>query len=192
MTTETGESNQRLDARRNREQVIEAALGLLARNPDASMQEVADASRVGRTTVYRHFQTKDELISALLRQSVEHTWREAQVVFERGEPLAETLAKLSRAMVAIGVRYRFMLNYSTLVSADLKTSRHTVDSPIRAYFLACQERGEIRDDLPIQWIMSSYQALSLVAMQDLAAGFDDEEEAARLLGESLAAILVKR
>ena len=192
MSTEAGEPQQRLDARRNREQVIEAALVLLASNPDASMQDVADASQVGRTTVYRNFQTKDELISALLRHSVEHTWREAQAVIERGEPLARTLADLSRAMVAIGVRYRFMLSYSTLVSADLETSRQTEGSPIRSYFLACQERGEIRDDLPIQWIISCYQALSLVAMQDLAAGFDDEEETARLLGESLAAILAKR
>ena len=56
----------RVDARRNREAVIQAARELMgAEGLDSQMTEIARAAGVGVGTVYRHFPTKDELIEAL-------------------------------------------------------------------------------------------------------------------------------
>ena len=56
----------RADARRNRRAVIAAAKKLFAdQGLDAQMPDVANRAKVGVGTVYRHFPTKDELISAL-------------------------------------------------------------------------------------------------------------------------------
>lgn len=45
----------------------------------------------------------------------------------------------------------------------------------------------MRADLPLHWVMSSFQALSLVAMQDLASGRESRDRTAELLAESVLA-----
>lgn len=185
-------SPQRTDALRNREAVLDAALDLLAVDPGASMQDIADASELGRSTVYRHFPTRDELFAALQGVAVEHARQEAEQVFESGEPFEATVRALSATMLETGIRYRFMLSTEIAVSRELQVARRRPDSPIRTYFEECQERGEIRDDLPVDWIMSSFQALSLVAMEDHRDGRRTFEDAIGCLAESLIGMLSPR
>ena len=59
----------RADARRNREAVLAAAKKLFAEEGlDAQMPDIAKAAKVGVGTVYRHFPTKDDLITALAQE----------------------------------------------------------------------------------------------------------------------------
>ena len=60
-----GDEPRRQDARRNRELILQAAQRELGRDPAASMEEVAGAAGVGRSTLYRHFHTRDDLLAAL-------------------------------------------------------------------------------------------------------------------------------
>jgi AcrR family transcriptional regulator len=184
------ERAKRGDARRNREAVIEAAIELLAKEPDASMKEIADASELGRTTVYRHFSTRDDLFREMLGQALTHTWGVAEGIFAKDERVEPTLRELSGQLVEIGARYRFLLGYRG--APALQDSRTSTENPIKAYFEGAQARGEIRSEVPLHWVMSSFQALSLVAMQDLAAGMQSQEETAALLADSLIALLVSR
>jgi serine phosphatase RsbU (regulator of sigma subunit) len=55
----------RSDARENREALLAAAGRLLAHSPTASLAEVAGAAGVSRSTLYRHFSGREELIAAL-------------------------------------------------------------------------------------------------------------------------------
>ncbi len=56
----------RADARRNRERVLTAARAVFAeQGRDAQMDDVARRADVGVGTVYRHFPTKDALVTAL-------------------------------------------------------------------------------------------------------------------------------
>ncbi|MCL2582259.1 MAG: TetR/AcrR family transcriptional regulator [Streptosporangiales bacterium] len=64
-TRETPEAL-RADARRNREQIIEAARALFIRiGPDVPMEEIARAAGVGVGTLYRRFPDRGELIQAV-------------------------------------------------------------------------------------------------------------------------------
>jgi AcrR family transcriptional regulator len=177
----------REDARRNRLAVIDGAIDLLARNPDASMQEIADASGLGRTTVYRHFPTRDDLFAALLDRALAQSWEVANEVFARDLPFEATVRELCAALVDAGVGYRFLLSYGN--PPALETSRTAAENPIMGWFRAAKDRGEIRADLPLHWVMSCFQALALVAMQDYAAGRQGRERTAELLSESVLALL---
>ncbi|HZG49948.1 MAG TPA: PP2C family protein-serine/threonine phosphatase [Thermoleophilaceae bacterium] len=55
----------RADALRNRERILEAASTLLAQSPSATFAEIAAAAGVSRSTLYRRFADRDELIAAL-------------------------------------------------------------------------------------------------------------------------------
>src|SRR6266487_3217645 len=76
----------RADARRNREAVIAAAKVLFAdQGLDAQMPDVAKAAKVGVGTVYRHFQTKDDLIAALVAERFERLAQKAREGLESGD-----------------------------------------------------------------------------------------------------------
>jgi AcrR family transcriptional regulator len=55
----------RADARRSRQRILDAAAELLARDPRATMADIAVAAGVGRSTLHRHFATRVELGRAL-------------------------------------------------------------------------------------------------------------------------------
>ena len=59
----------RSDAALNRAKILDAARRLLADSGDASMRSIADAAGLGRGTVHRHFQTREELMDAVRRQA---------------------------------------------------------------------------------------------------------------------------
>ena len=156
------------------------------------MKEIADASGVGRTTVYRHFSSRDELYQAMYERAVVTTWVAAEQVVERGEPVEPTLFLLAERMVEVGLGYRFLMKTAHTGSAAMQASRRSPRSPIRRYFEEAQRRGEIRADLTVGWILSMFQALCLVAMQDLMAGHQDESATTDLLAESLISLLLPR
>jgi AcrR family transcriptional regulator len=62
----------RADARRNYEALLTAARELfLEQGPDAPLDEVAKRAGVGAGTLYRHFPTRADLISAVYLQDIE-------------------------------------------------------------------------------------------------------------------------
>src|SRR3954462_5413956 len=59
---------QRSDRALNRTKLVEAARDLLARDPDAEMADIAAAAGVARSTAYRHFGTREEIVAAVRTQ----------------------------------------------------------------------------------------------------------------------------
>lgn len=53
----------REDARRNRERILRAAGRVLAQSPSASLEDIAATAGVSRSTIYRHFPCRDDLVA---------------------------------------------------------------------------------------------------------------------------------
>src|SRR4051812_21531312 len=98
----------RADARRNRNAVLEAGARLLAERPTASMQDIADASGVGRTTVYRHFPAREDLVAALIEQVAEEALHIIEEAVAADGAASEVLRRLSHDVVALGRRWSFL------------------------------------------------------------------------------------
>ena len=95
-------------SRRNREAVIEAALAILPDDPNASMATIAERSGLGRTTVYRHFPARNDLLLALFARVIDEARAVTSAVIEEGRPAAETLRALGPAIITIPDRFRFL------------------------------------------------------------------------------------
>ncbi|HWF49391.1 MAG TPA: TetR family transcriptional regulator [Solirubrobacteraceae bacterium] len=78
----------RADARRNREKIIEGARKVFAiKGASAQMEDVARVSGVGVGTVYRHFPTKEALMTELVRRTFASFIDIARAALDReGEP----------------------------------------------------------------------------------------------------------
>jgi AcrR family transcriptional regulator len=189
---EAATRTQRSDARRNREIVIESAIALLNRNPNASMAEIATASKVGRTTVYRHFPNRDDLLVALFGRVVEESRVFTAELAAEAADAEDMLRRLAPRMIDLGLRYRFLHTYRNVGQDTLDESKQQPDDPVRRYLVEAQKRGEVRSDFTPQWIASTIAALAIAALDDLYAGLVEREEAERLLAETLVAALVPR
>jgi AcrR family transcriptional regulator len=187
-TTNAGRS----DARRNREALIEAALIALAEDPHASMLDIAAAAGLGRTTVYRHFDNREELIVALFERVIGESQEATSAVIAQGAPAADTLIALGPVMVAIGERFRFLRSHLEIGAKVLASSKEVPDDPVRVFLVEARAAGELRADAPLSWMQSMMQSSAMATMDEVHAGNVDPETAGRLLGETFVAAFSRR
>src|ERR1700739_2651611 len=75
----------RTDAQRNRERILEIAKQAFTRSgADTSLDDIAKRAGVGPGTLYRHFPTREELLKAVYRNSLES-------LATAGDKFAETM-----------------------------------------------------------------------------------------------------
>lgn len=174
----------RADARRNRELVVDVAMELLARKPEAPMREIADASGVGRTTVYRHFPTRDDLLRAIFERIGDEGRSLVVAALVAGGSAEDVLRRLGVGIAGIGARYRFLEAHRELGQQTLRSKVVEEDDPLLAWIHAAHARGELAPALAPDWIQAMVSPLAIGANEELLAGRVDEAEAGRLLGET--------
>lgn len=77
----------RADARRNRERIMASARELFARHGrDAQMDDIATHSGLGMGTLYRHFSSKQALLTAMVRERFEGMVGIARAAEEIADP----------------------------------------------------------------------------------------------------------
>ncbi|MFG1606291.1 TetR/AcrR family transcriptional regulator [Actinoplanes sp. NPDC049265] len=143
----------RADARRNREQIIDAARTMFLRmGVDVPMDEIARAAGVGIGTLYRRFPDRAELIKAVSRDSL-HEMAEVARGLERDEPdPTVALRDLLRTF-----RDRYLVIVMTAVSAHafetLKDTPAVIEDRdellvvVGRLLRRCQEQGTVRPDV---------------------------------------------
>ena len=173
----------RADAERNVRAIIDAAIVLLAAEPDASMERVATAAGVGRATVYRHFASRDHLVRAILDRALQDA-RDAVVGSEPARGTApEALGRAVEALLKVADRYRLVRSVAPH-DAELRRRAEEVGAPLTAIIQRGQKEGTFRKDLTARWGAGALGAL-LQARHDpadrrrgprprrVAAGADD-------------------
>jgi len=166
----------RSDASRNHEAIVTAAIAVLADSPQASMHEIAEASGIGRTTLYRHFPDRGSLIEAILVRLIEEANAITVATLEGpGEagPLAR-LVQLGCEFAGFGNRYAF-LQYSPQL-ADLKYACKPPPSVDRDYatdyIRDAQAAGKVRADLDADWLLDVFATVIMQYVQSTGARGD--------------------
>lgn len=139
----------RADARRNQRTILQAAARLLADDPAASMQAIADAAAVSRPTVYRRFPNRDALLDAIRAAVLEEATSLMEEAAASPALAVDALGELIRGLSAVAERYPVMMDLFRMG----KEARHPPqDAPeLRAAFERLVERGRadgsLRDDV---------------------------------------------
>jgi AcrR family transcriptional regulator len=168
---------------------MEAALHVLSERPQASMRDIADASHLGRTTVYRHFATRDELVTALLDRVGTEAREAFAACVSAGGSADEVLRRIARAFVAIGERFRFLEQYPALRAERVSALADEAEQPWSAWLAEAQARGELRQDMPVPVMRALHRAMTFAIADEIALGRVRSDEAGRLYGDVLVAAL---
>ncbi|HJX61719.1 MAG TPA: TetR family transcriptional regulator [Dehalococcoidia bacterium] len=89
---------ERSDALANRQRILEAAREVFARRGlEAEVKEIAERAGVGIGTLYRHFESREGLLAALVHQAGEDLLRRMQPVLGAGEPRVAIRAMIHAA-----------------------------------------------------------------------------------------------
>ena len=180
----------RSDAERNRRRLIETAVELLTSDPDTNIQEIADASGVGRTTIYRNFEGREDLIEAALAVVIERSQQAAAgLELDPGSP-ADAIRELSALHLDLAFRFGPLIRSQDGDSATVEEAKDTDLSPTRAFLEAARERGAVRTDQPRDWQQTVMRTVPLTAIGEVEAGAIAKRDAYRLVAETLVAILV--
>lgn len=170
----------RSDASRNHEAILSAAIAVLASSPQASMHEIAEASGIGRTTLYRHFPDRGSLIEAIIVRIVREANEITRATFERpgdADPI-ERLAQLACEFASFGNRYEFLLPSPQI--AELKYACEPQSELDRQYGVdyirAAQAAGTIRDDLDAQWLLDVFGSIILQYVHSTSALIRDDPQ----------------
>jgi AcrR family transcriptional regulator len=181
MATPETSPGPRAEARRY---VLCAAARVLAEDPQASIQDIAVGSGVGRATVYRWFACREQLIEAI---HAEVAAQADEIVLSRlaGEgPALERLLRVSRDIIALGDTYRFLA-----ARGETRKARRSgaAAEALEAHIARAQRAGELRDDLPAEWLSATFTGLLATACRELSRGETTQERVAEMVGRTITA-----
>jgi AcrR family transcriptional regulator len=170
-TAEGARPRRRADAERSIARILDAAVGALAEDPDASMSEIARRAGVVRATIYVHFPTREALLNAVTERALAEV---ATVINaaepERGDP-ADALARVVAATWRTLGRYHALVAINTqLPDAELHHRHGAVFDALESLIERGQQAGAFRTDVPVAWHLSMLVALIHAASAELRAG----------------------
>lgn len=123
----------RADSVRNRGLILAAARQEIAdRGPEVGMDEIASRAEVAVGTVYRHFPSKEALVTAIVSESMEQVADDAErclALCEAGEPARGQLVAFIEALITLSAENQAVLAAMEAMGAskgtDLAEARAT-------------------------------------------------------------------
>jgi len=142
----------RADAARNRRLLLEAAAAAFAQGGiEVSAGEVARRAGVAKGTLFRHFPTKSELVSAVLADRMAGLRAIiAQVARERPPGLGAVAEVMARGAEVLAADRSFFDAATVHVSppnAELAREKHALETALDGLLAAAQIAGEVRPDV---------------------------------------------
>jgi AcrR family transcriptional regulator len=162
----------RADAQRNVAAILDTAVDLLGRRPDAGMDDIAEAAEVARQTVYAHFHSRQELLDAVVdRVTAEVTTTLDALDLDHG-PAADALRRWLDTAWGLLERYPILLTPAmTTTSPEQNVQHHEpITGRLAALIRRGQRTGEFDPHLAHGWLIAATIALGHAAGQEVAAG----------------------
>jgi TetR/AcrR family transcriptional regulator, mexCD-oprJ operon repressor len=185
-----GSQPRRADARRNVAAILAAATECLASDPDTSMAEIAAAAGVGRMTLYGHFNTRAELLDAVIAHALAAAHTTLDAVDVSGDPRAA----LGRLVAASWLVVDQLGQVLAAAQRELPAERiHQAHNPVLGRVQALVEQGRaagtFRTDLPLPWLVNLAMTVMHAAAAEVSAGRLASGQAPAIIAGTLLAAL---
>ena len=157
----------RADAERTVLTILEAAERVLARDPAATMEEIAAAAGVARTTVHRRFSTREALIASLAG------WASRQLEAAVDEARPDTAPPLvapyqaTANVLRVKISWGFSMGTALAKGGEVEEIQCRMLDTCDRLFRRLRDAGALRPDVDPVWARRVYYALIHEACQDV-------------------------
>lgn len=162
----------RRDRERNAARILDAAIGVLGERPEATMAEIAEATGLGRATVYRHYPTREALLAAIREDAVAASASALDASRLDDGPADAALERFVRSCWAVHDRHLLVISAIGPLSgpsAVLVEKRHITER-VAALIARGQASGEFRTDRDPAWLATSINGIVFAAVDAVGEG----------------------
>lgn len=145
--------------------ILEAASRVLARQgQSATINDVAVEAGIGRATVYRYFETREQLVSALWEAALSEVDEHLVAAQLEQVPFEEGLTRLVRAIASVGERYAVLLGEPS--GEGLERGREVLGDRVFALLERGRESGALRTDIPLELVAEMFGGVVLAGLRE--------------------------
>jgi AcrR family transcriptional regulator len=135
---------------RTRRAILGAAASVLARDRAATLADIADAADVGRSTLHRYFTDRQELIDAVVEDSLEALDKAVEEAALDQGTASEAMHRLVAAMVEAGDRLLFLFGDPRVLADRGETTSSS--QPVIQLIERGQAEGAFDPEVSAAWI----------------------------------------
>lgn len=178
-----------LDARIQKSQtaILSAGMELLSSNPEATLSDIAQHAGVGRTTLYRLYETKEQLIKAVAIKCLE-TFNEATAHIEdKAKSGLDAFHLMFKAILPLSTELEFLMKLGDIGENDpdlvaIYDKQHDEIVELVEYAKA---EGSIDKKIPTLWIANLVEGLFYSSWLTRNANIMTNDELAKLAFQTL-------
>jgi len=154
--------------RGTRPPLLDVAAEVLVADPAASLAEVAEAAGIGRTTLHKHYATRDDLLRAVGHRAVD-LWEQALAEVPDGPDGG--LRAIITSMVVVGSQLGFLWRTPALHRDQaLEERSDAMQEATLAVLRRAADRGVLAPGTPDWWLLDTFFSLIYVAAESVADG----------------------
>ncbi|MXW54345.1 MAG: TetR/AcrR family transcriptional regulator [Gammaproteobacteria bacterium] len=138
---------------RTLEAILDAAIRLFNADSGVTMTDIAKAAGVGRATLHRHFQDKDDLIQTLSARCMEEMNAAVRATDIPDEPAVKRLHAMLKSAIPLGDRFAF-LSFERMEGEDLQSDYEEQLDWTTALIEQLKTEQAIATDVPTSWAVA--------------------------------------
>ncbi|MGW5879286.1 TetR/AcrR family transcriptional regulator [Nocardiopsis terrae] len=171
----------RADAERTMRTILEAAEGVLSRNPSASMEQIAEAAGVARSTVHRRFATRDALVDALTEWAAQQFADSVEAANPDSTPPIVALYVVTANVLRTKMGWGFAMSRGVPAGTTTAKLHEDVTHRCIRLFERCKEAGVMRADVDTDWARRVYYSLIEESTRETSDRANPEEVASKIV-----------
>ncbi|MEM8859621.1 MAG: TetR/AcrR family transcriptional regulator [Chloroflexota bacterium] len=157
--------------------IIEAGIRTLLANPSAGMSEIAKAAKVGRATLYRHFDSREALIqkiAVICLQEINDATESFGHLNGR-----DTIEAIIEVVMPLANRFSFLNSLWDIAADDevVKSIAQQQFDEMSAIVEEAKTLGQMDAVLPTVWIVALFEGVLAAAWELMEAGSISSDEA---------------
>ncbi|MGB0096473.1 MAG: helix-turn-helix domain-containing protein [Solirubrobacteraceae bacterium] len=164
----------RADAERSVRAILEAAERVLADDPAASMEQIAEAAGLTRTTVHRRFANRQALLSALAVSAKQQLVDAIEDARPDAAPAHVALHRVTANALRVKSAWRFTLGHPMADTSAAAEIWADINVRTLALLSRAQREGLIDPDADLEWTRQVYYALLSQALKRPGADQDPD------------------
>lgn len=170
----------RADAKRTVHAILEAAERVLNADPAASMEQIAEAAGVARTTIHRRFATREALIEALAASAVQQIEAAITAARPRTAPPLVALHQGTANILGVKLAWQYAVTQITPGSPAARIQQRNM-AELDLVLQRLQQAGLLRADTDLRWAGQAYHGLLDAAISPGETETDPDLLAARIV-----------